>query len=201
MLQSLLLAAVVSASPVVAAETPVVHGFDAWRFGMSREEVTAVEDAGPYSEVSATGGLETRAGQFAGKETTISFVFGPRGLYHIQIWAYQGSDPDAAMAAFERTYHYLVRELGPVHSDGQRWPTDLSSEALRERIPGSFFRNDAMTTEELRRRGSVQAQVEKLHLHPVTDLGKAEVYASLLHSENLGLYWVFVYYRAPDLAP
>lgn len=185
----------------VASPSHSIDGFDDWRFGMSPDEVSAVREQGPYQKVPSTGGLETRNGRFSGERSTISFVFGPEGLYHIQIWAYEGQSFDDAAAAFERSYHYLVREFGAVYSDGQRWPSDLDSKAIRELIPDSFQSSESDGFGELQGNGRVEANIERLHLHPAVPIAGAQVYASFLHSSSLGLYWVFVYYKAPHLAP
>ncbi len=166
---------------------------------MSPQEVKAVEQHGPYSAVASTGGLETPNGEFMGVPTNVSFVFSEAGrLDHIQVWAYQGQDPAAAESAFRRVYEFLLAHHGAVHSDGEPWPSDLSTEQFAERIPAAFTdRSEEISMQELQTRGSVQAQVLKLHLHPQAAVAGVDVYGSLIRSPQLGLYWVFLYVRSP----
>jgi hypothetical protein len=87
-------------------------GWGPWKLGMSRAEVTAQAEFGPYSEVRVTGGVETSHGRWGGKPVTVSFVFGPVGLRTIQLWAYEGQSRDDAIAAFFKVHEYLKATVG-----------------------------------------------------------------------------------------
>ena len=183
------------AQSAASAQAPA---FGPWRLGMTAQEVEAVEQFGPYSEVAATGGLETPKGSFMGEPANVSFVFDDAGrLYLIQVWAYEGEDGAKAEKAFYRVYGFLRDRYGALHSDGEPWPDGLSAEGFSGRIPDSFRdRSQEMSMEEMQERGSVQAQVLKLHLHPQAPQAGAEVFGSLIRSPQLGLYWVFLYVRS-----
>ena len=184
------------AAAALAAERP---GYGPWQLGMSREEVLAIAAEGPYSPVPSTGGLETKNARFQGQPITASFVFGPSGLSLIQLWLYEGKDRAAAMQAFHSAYTYLGDRYGALHSDGQPIPAGLSLVDLEARIPEGFKTDPSRAQlSQLQQRGSIQAQMLKLHLHPQAPVQDAQVYASLVHSPQLGLYWVFVYTRAPS---
>lgn len=188
-------AALLLTSGASAAE---VRGFEPWKLGMTREEVLALSSSGPYSPVPSTGGLETRGARFQGKKVTASFVFGSEGLRHIQIWAYEGQDYREALLAFHEAYSYLSENFGLLHSGNSKIPAGLTLQALDELVP-SEFRTGTSKSElgELQEKGSIQAQIHKFHLHPQEPPAGAEVYASLLHSPQIGSYWVFVYFKTP----
>lgn len=168
---------------------------------MTREEVLALPGTGPYSPVPSTGGLETSNAEFQGKKVTASFVFGSEGLRHIQIWAYEGSDYRSALMAFHEAYSYLSAGFGLLHSEGAQIPAGLALQELDQLVPEDF-RTGTTKSElgELQQKGSIQAQIYKFHLHPQKPATGADVYASLIHSPQVGLYWVFVYFKAPVVA-
>lgn len=197
LLPILLLATTLSASAAIAQN---VDGYGPWRFGMSKDEVQAVQKLGPYTPVASTEGLETKNGPFMGETRNVSFVFGLGGLSHIQIWVYEGRDYDEAVQQFYRAYKHLVENFGPVHQDGNPWPADLTAEAFAERIPQEYRRASSreVFVDELKSRGSAQVEISKLHLHPQKPIRGADIYGSLLHSPKLGTYWVFLYYKVPE---
>ncbi|HEV8577671.1 MAG TPA: hypothetical protein VGX68_01205 [Thermoanaerobaculia bacterium] len=194
---SLFLAATLVASLAAAQD---VDGYGPWRFGMSKDEVQAVEKFGPYTPVASTDGLETKHGPFMGENRNVSFVFGLGGLSQIQIWLYEGRSYDEAIKEFYRAYQHLVENFGPVHQDGNPWPADLTAEAFAERIPQEYRQASSSAeglVDELKAKGPAQVDVSKLHLHPQKPVQGAEIYGSLLHSQKLGTYWVFLYYKVP----
>lgn len=187
--------AVLLSSAAFAGE---VRGFEHWRLGMTRDEVRALSSTGPYSEVRSTGGLETSNAQFQGKKVKASFVFGPEGLGHIQIWAYVGPVYQEALLAFHEAYSYLSENFGALHSENAPIAAGLPLEGLDQLVPGDFRTGTAKSElGELQQKGSIQAQILKFHLHPQQRPTGAEVYASLIHSPQVGSYWVFVYFKSP----
>ena len=176
-----------------------VDGYGPWRLGMSPDEVRAVAEHGPYTLVQATGGLETANGTFQGEPANVSFVFGPSGLYHLQVWVYEGQDLEAAEAAFHRAYLWLSERFGALHLDGRPVPEGLDREGVLALVPDSFrAAGDAVDLDAAEPGDSLQvAPPERVHLHPRVAVEGAQVYASFLHSEQLGIYWVFVYVKTP----
>jgi hypothetical protein len=83
-LWALLLAAI----PAIAQEDP---GFGPWRLGMSKEQVVAFVEQGPYNDVAA-GNVETASATFAANKVKATFVFGAAGLATIKLHNYEGSD-------------------------------------------------------------------------------------------------------------
>ena len=190
------------AAPDSRAEvmTPVeVDGYGPWRLGMSPDEVRAVAEHGPYTPVQSTGGLETANGTFQGEPANVSFVFGPSGLYHLQLWVYEGRDPEAAEEAFHRAYRWLSERFGALQVDGRPVPEDLDREGLAALVPASFRGEGTAADLEAMEPGDALelGPPERVHLHPRVPVENAQVYASFLHSRQLGTYWVFVYLKTP----
>lgn len=184
--------------PAAAGEAVEIEGYGPWTFGMTPEAVRGVEAHGPYSAVEATGGLETPNGEFMGRRANVSFVFGPGGLHLIQVWAYEGRDPAAAGDAFYEAYRHLSERFGRLHADGRPVAEGLSRDQVLGLVPASFRdASEAADLEAMEPGDSIQAGVERLHLHPQATISGAAVFASFAHSRELGLYWVFVYYRTP----
>lgn len=199
-LAMLMIAAALSLAAASAAAEKRVTGFGPWRLGMQRAEVTAVEAHAPYQDVRATGGVETANGVFEGQPTNVSFVFGPAGLNLIQVWAYSGQDRDAAFAAFHRSYRYMVREFEAVRMHDAALGNELTQEELVALLPAELVTEvKAEGFERMMQEGQIQASSVKAHLHPGVRVSGAEVYSSLIGVPEMGLFYVFVYFRArPD---
>jgi hypothetical protein len=177
-----LFAQLATPSPVAAAEP----GYGPWRLGMSREQVTAVAEGAPYVPVSTTGGIETRNGMFAGSKTTISFVFGERGLRIIQIWAYEGKDTGAAVAALHRVYEHLEKTRGTVQVSGLSMPAHADANTFTGQVRTAL--------------SSVRAdKPAKLQISPTARSPDVLVFSSLIRHPQFG-YYVFLYYRWPETA-
>jgi hypothetical protein len=150
---------------------------------MSREQVSAVAQGAPYVPVSSTGGIETRNGTFAGRKTTISFVFGEQGLRIIQIWAYEGKDSGEAVAAFHRIYEHLEKTRGPVQVSGLSIPAHADAETFAGQVRTAL--------------SSVPADKSaKLQISPTAKSPDVLIFSSFVRHPRFG-YYVFLYYRLP----
>jgi hypothetical protein len=176
-------------------------GYGPWNFGMTLAQVEAVSQHGPYSPVPATGGLETMNGDFEGQKAHVSFVFGPAGLRHIQVWAYTGGDAEQAAQQWHRAYRHLVSRYGEVRTSDGPLPSDLTVDQLKSRLPASFTtRNPGDFLAEVQKRGSGEIQMIRIKLEPLQKPQDADVFAELIQSREMG-YWVFVFYRLPGGGP
>jgi hypothetical protein len=183
-----------------AAGAAEVQGYGPWKFGMKPAEVEAVTQYGPYTPVQSTGGLETMNGDFGGQKTPISFIFRPAGLHHIQIWAYSGQSYDEALAAFHRTYRYLVDSFGPINSTGGRIPSDLNAQQLGAKAGPEFSEAQESLLPKLKQLGSIQAHTMIYRIAPVSlPTAGIDVHADLVRSPEVGVYLVFLYFRSPTL--
>jgi hypothetical protein len=177
---TLLLAQLAAPSPVAAP----VKGYGPWRLGMTREQVSAVAEGAPYVRVPSTGGIETRNGTFAGRKTTVSFVFGDGTLRIIQIWAYEGKDAGEAIAAFYRVYEHLEKTRGSVQVTSVSLPPHADAGAFANQVRSAL--------------SSVPGdQGAKLQISPVSKSPDLSIFSSLIRHPRLG-YYVFLYYRLPE---
>ncbi len=105
------------AMAVISTLTFTVTSFSAgltpWDFGMSKSEVTAFKEFGPYRTFS-NGDIETFNGIYDGKKENIQFFFDATGLYRIGVYVYEGQDIQASRAAWRRTYDSLAKNYGKV---------------------------------------------------------------------------------------
>jgi hypothetical protein len=176
---ALLAVSLLGASATEAAEDH--RGYGPWRLGMSPDAVRAVTQYGPYRNAAGPGGLETANGVFEGQQTTISFVFGSRGLSKIQISAYEGPSADAAIEAWYRVYHYLARVHGSVESGDLDVPADVSRE--------DFIVAARRVLDDKPAGGLVRLQIV-----PVPRPPGVSVFSSLFRQPGDG-YAVFLYYQ------
>jgi hypothetical protein len=182
------------------AQAEEVQGYGPWKFGMQPAEVEAVAQYAPYSKVASTGGLETMNGDFGGQKTPISFVFRPAGLYQIQIWVYSGPSYEEALAALHRAYVHLVGAFGPAGSTGGPLESNLDVKQLGEKIGPEFANPKESLLPRLHAGGSVQVHTITYRIAPLAlPTKERDVHADLIRSPELGMYYVFLYYRAPLL--
>ena len=79
---------------------------------MTRAQVVAEKEFGPYKPVQVTGGVETFDAQFDGKKTNVSFVFDDVGtLSYIQVWKYEGPEFDKALKAAEDVFDLFTNRF------------------------------------------------------------------------------------------
>jgi hypothetical protein len=183
-----------------AARAEELLGYGPWKFGMTPAEVEAVTQYGPYTKVPSTGGLETANGDFDGQKTPISFVFRPAGLYHVQIWLYQGESYEEALAAIHRAYRYLGSHFGPLNDVAGSLAADLTPLQLSAKIGPEFSSAKESLLPRLHAGGTVQVHTVTYRISPVTLSAQGrDVHADLIRSPEIGTYYVFVYFRAPLL--
>jgi hypothetical protein len=183
-----------------AAQAEELVGYGPWKLGMTPAEVEAVTQYGPYTKVPSTGGLETANGDFEGRKTHTSFVFRPAGLYQIQIWLYQGESYEEALAAIHRAYHYLGANFGPLNDVAGGLAADLTPLQLSAKIGPDFSSAKESLLPRLQAGGTVQVHTVTYRIAPATLPAQGrDVHADLIRSPELGLYYVFLYFRAPLL--
>lgn len=156
------LALVLLAFSVVSARAE--NGYGPWRIGMTKDQVTAVTEFGPYKSVAATGGVETFNARWNGRKANISFVFEQDRLVKIQIWAYEGKDFQAALRAWRDVRAYLEKNYGEVQAQD---PKSLA--------------------------GSAAAQPVKVQMGPRKMPPGLGVFSSFFRHPQFG-YYVFLYY-------
>ena len=111
---------------LLAAASPI-DGVGPYRFGMTADQVRAVEACAPYKPVIRTGGLECPNYEFEGARMNVSFIFGEQGLRRIQLWFYEGNDRAQALAATDRVLRYLGTRYGRLRSSSPDEPVSAES--------------------------------------------------------------------------
>lgn len=96
-------------APVPALAT----GFLGWSFGMTREQVQAQTEYGPYYPFR-NGDLGSQAGPFRGSRVPISFYFNDDRLTRVMLIAYIGKDLSGLREALQQAVSHLTEELGGV---------------------------------------------------------------------------------------
>ena len=163
------------------ALNPTTQGLGAYRFGMTKAAVEAVSDCKPYVPVRMTDGLECPNFEFRGQRMNISFLFGSDGLRRIQLWWYEGTDRQQALATIGTLNEYLAQHYGGVRhvdlpADVPMTPVALLSAAV-----------DAAAASPRR-----QAQVRWASLEPPAE---RQLYASV--GVGAGAYMVFLFHSVP----
>lgn len=98
-------------------------GFGPWAFGMSAEEIRAVESHGPYREFS-NGDLETYNADFGGRSQNAQFYLKSGHLWRVAVRTFEGTDLSKATRVWAETYATLKELYGPMETPG------LSGETL-----------------------------------------------------------------------
>lgn len=106
-----------------AALPAAAAGFGPWTFGMSAEEIRAVERHGPYREFS-NGDLETYNADFGGKSQNAQFYLKDGHLWRVALRTFEGTDLSKATQAWAETYTTLKELHGLMETPG------LSGETL-----------------------------------------------------------------------
>ncbi|WP_131721643.1 hypothetical protein [Xanthomonas sp. NCPPB 1128] len=106
-----------------AAFSADAAGFGPWRFGMSAEEIRAVESNGPYREFS-NGDLETYNADFGGTRQNAQFYLKEGHLWRVALRVYEGTDLSKATRVWAQTHTTLKTLHGPLETP------DLSGETL-----------------------------------------------------------------------
>ncbi len=118
---ALLLPVLLHALPAAAAGAPASCSLGPWQLGMTREQVTAFEAFGPYTDVWETGGVETHKAPTAGisagpavdaARANVSFVFDGAGLKYMLLFKYEGRDYKAAKTALLDLFDEFQRNYG-----------------------------------------------------------------------------------------
>ena len=100
---------------LITAVPAFAAGFGPWSFGMSADQIRAVQTYGPYREFS-NGDLETYNADFGGKKQNAQFYLKDGHLWRIAVRTYEGTSLTQATQAWERTYVALKSHHGPLET-------------------------------------------------------------------------------------
>lgn len=109
-----------------------------WQLGMTRDQVKAETEFGPYVPVTVTGGLETVKSPLKRGKTHVSFVFHDDQLDYIQVWYYIGpSARKAKKALLELSDEFIALSGGvsaPFANEGDSLTHEQWKEVLERTI-------------------------------------------------------------------
>ncbi len=104
----LLLALLAVIGTVVADEDA---GLGPWRLGMSKEQIVAFAEQGPYAD-AANGGVETSATKFKGRKTSTSLAFTDAKLSSVVVRLYAGDSWGPARDAVLDVFDQFAKSYG-----------------------------------------------------------------------------------------
>jgi len=148
---------------------------------MSKAEVRAVKEYGPYHDVASTGGLETSKGFFGVTQCTVSFVFGDAGVRKIQVWVYEGHSSEEAVAAWSRVYDFFRRTYGDAENQALQLPPPVEEATFVTRLRAALA-------------SAPQDQAIKMQMAPTPMPEGVTVFSSIFRDPRFG-YYVFVFYQ------
>jgi hypothetical protein len=102
-----LLALLLAVGPALAEEDV---GMGPWRLGMTKEQVVAFAELGPYQDLGAT--VETGEAKFAGRKVTAKFTFGEDAVRAIEVRTYEGKDWRKAQEAALEVFDHFAAAYG-----------------------------------------------------------------------------------------
>jgi hypothetical protein len=114
----------------------IADGYGEWKFGMSRDEVKAVSDSGPYYSLP-NNDLGSQSGYLETQKVPISFYFGEDQLSRMMLIAYQGEDSKAAVDAWKASLNHLAKNFEGIELGTNRGVA-VSVEAAMANLEGSL---------------------------------------------------------------
>jgi len=186
------------AASACAFSEPEAYAIGPWTLGMSRDDVVAFEQFGPYTPVRVTGGIETAHGEFEGRPANISFGFDDAGLSYIQVWKYEGKDYAAAKAAAldvfalfgDRFDGAAMRDID--RKDGKKLDAG-SVAAVLETVFG--------TAQKLGKKFAAENKVWAtfiLDMDPIKQPRNGKLHAQFSYSARYDTFYVFVFQDRPS---
>ncbi len=149
-----------------------------WTFGMTKEQVVAITECGPYKSFK-NGDLETYKGVFNGKEENFQFFFDDEKLRRIGVYLYEGPDPDAGAERWLALHATMSGMFGAIETPSIELPDDAATRR-------NLFKTRALDL--LNARGKVQ-------MAPLTQPKNAFVFSSFArHDLASGVQYVVVLY-------
>lgn len=165
---------------LLVAQPARAQGYLEWQFGMSPDQVSAVDVYAPYTPIGR-GDLETYTGRFEGEPVNVSFHFLDTGLEKIQIWLAERASKEDALKRWADANAHIHRLFGDTEALDLGLATVPSQEVLLSTARGKLSETPAEEGLTFR-------------LAPTTMPAGAIVFSSLIRHPEHG-YFVFLYYR------
>jgi hypothetical protein len=175
---------IVSVLLAFASKACLAEGLPPWEFGMTRAQVAAHTEFGPYKKFPNRD-LETFNGIFDGKKENIQFFFDESALRRIGVYRYEGDDLGAALSSWIANYQALARLYGPIEVPGFDAP-----------VAGKAADPEQMTAQI---RVKVTAG-EKVQMAPIQQPKTKQVYANLWKEQERGVdtFFLAIFFDQPQ---
>jgi hypothetical protein len=185
---AVLWALLVAAFPALAQED---SGLGPWKLGMPKEQVVALVDQGPYTDVAA-GSVETASAPFAASKVKATLAFGATGLTSIKFHNYEGKDwREAHKSALEVFDQFKAKHGGAnvkeVSDDIEREELDL---ILRQTLGTAETMNATYTPKG-------QYLVQAFDMVPLKQPAEGRLHCQWMYDGKSNSYSVFVYLDLP----
>jgi hypothetical protein len=185
-------------APLSAEEPAPPFQVGPWELGMSREQVSSFQDFGPYKDVRVTGGIETWDAEFLGRKTNVAFVFDTAGVRYIQVNRYEGSDPDAAIAAAMEIYDLFAGKFGGatvenVSAGGQPSLDRGAVEAALHKILGK-----AKEVEQSTREKHKATLLMRFDMKPILQPKGSRLHCQWVYAGKLDTFYILLFQDRPD---
>jgi hypothetical protein len=186
---SVFLALLLAVGPAFAQEDA---GIGPWRPGMSKEQVVAFADLGPYRDVPATGGVVAEGAKFAGHKVSTGFVFGDAGVRSIEVLVYEGKDWSRAKDAALEVYDHFAKSYGGANVK------EVSDKIGRKELDTILDRTLG-TAEEMNKRyaKSGSAAIISYDMFPVQQPADSRLHCQWVYMGKTGTYVVYLYQDKP----
>jgi hypothetical protein len=112
---------------LIAPLLAMADGYGPWKFGMTKAEVRAITEFGPYYDFR-NGDLGSKYGVIDGKQAPISFYFRDGHLIRIMLVEYAGTNYEDAKSGWLRAFLHIQRNFGGTEVPGVgNGPTDVKA--------------------------------------------------------------------------
>jgi len=184
--RGLLLALLLVIGPAFAEEDV---GLGPWRLGMTKEQVAAIADKGPYTD-TASGGLEA-ATTFRKKKVTTSFTFADSKVRSIVVKVYEGTDWRNAEQGALDVYDHFKESYGGANVK------DTADKVERDALD-LILRQTLGTAEELNKRyvANGSRMVITFDMVPVKQPAESRLHCQWIF-DGKGTYSVYLYQDLP----
>lgn len=187
------------AIPVASATDPKNSDFfiSPWRLGMTRDQVIAEKEFGPYQPVKVTGGVETFDAQFDGRKTNVSFVFDDAdALSYIQVWKYEGPDFDKASKAAEQVFDFFQNRFGGAQIFGVNDSRLLDKKTFMAAIAAALGHAPLLFERVENEKKAVGTMF--LDVTPKVQPGNCRLHSQLIYSGKFKTFYVLLFQDFPN---
>lgn len=181
------------ASSLCHAQTVSEYKLGPWNLGMTRAQIIAQSEYGPYVPVKATGGLETFDATLDGKKENVSFVFDGDKVKFIQVFKYEGTDFSGAREAALNVFRLFDSQFGGTTVNGVsvdgHGRLDMSSfTAFIDRTLGKSIE----LGEKEKKEHSI-AMLITFDMKPVTQPKNCRLHSQLIYDSRTKTFYVFLF--------